>query len=46
MHTLGYADDAALLDRDIDVATAHVNSIAQCSRADADADMEIAQCEY
>ena len=39
VHTLGYADDAALLDSDKAVATARVTSIATGSRKDAD--MEI-----
>ena len=36
VHTLGYADDAALLDHDINVAAARVNSIARGSTKDAD----------
>ena len=41
VHTLGYADDAALLDASLDVATARVSSIAQGSREDADMDISI-----
>ena len=36
VHTLGYADDAALLDNNLAVATARVTAIAQGSREDAD----------
>ena len=36
LHTLGYADDAALLDGNLDVATARVTAIAEGSRKDAD----------
>ena len=36
VHTLGYADDAALLDGSREVATARVTAIAQGSRSDAD----------
>ena len=36
IHTLGYADDAALLDSDISTATDRVTSIAQGSEQDAD----------
>ena len=43
--TLGYADDAALLDRDIVTASARVTSIAQGSRTDADMVISIDKTE-
>ena len=45
LDTLGYADDAALLDAEIDVATARVTSIADGSRRDADMDISIEKTE-
>ena len=45
VHTLGYADDAALLDNDIDVATRRVTYIAQGSREDADMEISISKTE-
>ena len=45
IHTLGYADDAALLDTDIDVATARVTAIAQGSRQDADMQISVSKTE-
>ena len=36
IHTLGYADDAALLDYDIGTASSRVTTISQGSRQDAD----------
>ena len=36
IYTLGYADDAALIDSNLEVATARVSAIAQGSKADAD----------
>ena len=41
VHTLGYADDAALLDSKKAVATARVTSIAAGSRKDADMEISI-----
>ena len=43
--TLGYADDAALLDCDKEVAAARVTSIAKGSREDADMLINIAKTE-
>ena len=43
--TLGYADDAALLDTDINVATARVTAIARGSKADADMAINIDKTE-
>ena len=45
VHTLGYADDAGLLDGDIATATKRVTSIAQGSRTDADMEISIAKTE-
>ena len=45
VHTLGYADDAALLDSDINTVTARVTSIAQGSRSDADMTISISKTE-
>ena len=41
VHTLGYADDAALLDNSLAVATQRVSAIAQGSREDADMSISI-----
>jgi hypothetical protein len=41
LHTLGYADDAALLDDSIEKSTARVTSIAAGSRKDADMEINI-----
>ena len=43
--TLGYADDAALLDNSLTVATDRVTSIAQGSRRDADMEISIDKTE-
>jgi len=43
--TLGYADDAALLDEDINVATARVTAIAAGSRKDADMHISVDKTE-
>ena len=43
IHTLGYADDAALLDYDIDVASTRVTDIAQGSKQDADMEISISK---
>ena len=43
--TLGYADDAALLDRSGDVTTDRVTSISNGSRKDADMEISIAKTE-
>ena len=43
VHTLGYADDAALLDKNRDVATARVTAIAQGSMRDADMEISISK---
>ena len=45
IYTLGYADDAALVDTNIDVATARVTSIATGSRKDADMSINIDKTE-
>ena len=45
MHTLGCADDAALLDSDKDVATARVTSIAAGSRDMADMEINVTKTE-
>ena len=45
LDTLGYADDAALLDCDIDVATARVTSIARGSKQDADMEINASKTE-
>ena len=45
VHTLGYADDAALLDDSINTATARATSISQGSRDDADMLISIAKTE-
>ena len=36
IHTLAYADDAALLDKDVATATARVSAISKGSRKDVD----------
>ena len=43
--TLGYADDAALLDDDINVATTRATSIASGSKADADMEINVEKTE-
>jgi len=43
IHTLGYADDAVLLDYEINIATERVTSIAQGSKADADMVISVAK---
>ena len=43
LHTLGYADDAALLDGSIDMASTRVTAIAAGSRKDADMTINIAK---
>ena len=43
--TLGYADDAALLDTSLETATRRVTAIAQGSRADADMEISIDKTE-
>ena len=43
VHTLGYADDAALLDSDINTATERVTSIAKGSKKDADMEISISK---
>ena len=43
--TLGYADDAALLDNNIETSTNRVTAIAQGSRKDADMEISIAKTE-
>ena len=43
--TLGYADDAALLDADINISTARVTSIASGSRRDADMEISVEKTE-
>ena len=45
VHTLGYADDAALLDTDITVATARITSISQGSKRDADMEISVDKTE-
>ena len=45
IHSLGYADDAALVDNDLDVATSRVTSIAKGSKQDADMSINIAKTE-
>ena len=45
LHTLGYADDAALIDDNIITATARVTSIAAGSRSDADMEISISKTE-
>ena len=45
VHTLGYADDAALLDLSIETATARVTSIAQGSERDADMQINVDKTE-
>mgnify|MGYP003326603192 CR=1 FL=1 len=45
IYTLGYADDAVLLDVALDTATARVTSIAKGSRIDADMDISIAKTQ-
>ena len=42
LHTLGYADDAALLDTGVSTATARVNAISRGSRASADMNINVA----
>jgi hypothetical protein len=43
VHTLGYADDAALLDYDASMATQRVTDIAQGSKLDADMQISVAK---
>ena len=43
--TLGYADDAALLDNDIAISTTRVTAIAQGSRKDADMEINVDKTE-
>ena len=43
VHTLGYADDAALLDYDIETAEARITAIAQGSREKADMQISISK---
>jgi hypothetical protein len=45
VHTLGYADDAALLDKTVAQATKRVSEIAQGSRKDADMEISTAKTE-
>ena len=45
VHTLGYADDAALLDGNIQTATARVTKIAAGSKSDADMTISISKTE-
>ena len=45
IHSLGYADDAALVDNNLAVATDRVTNIAQGSRQDADMSINIAKTE-
>ena len=45
IHTLGYADDAALLDTNISAATERVTAIARGSKSDADMVISIAKTE-
>ena len=45
IHTLGYADDAALVDGDLGVATERVTAIAQGSKKDADMSINIGKTE-
>ena len=45
IHTLGYADDAALVDTNIDIATARVTSISKGSKADADMSINVSKTE-
>ena len=45
LHTLGYADDAVLLDGSIEVSTERVTGIAQRSKSDADMSINIAKTE-
>ena len=45
IHTLGYADDAALVDGDLGVATERVTAIAQGSKKDADMSINIDKTE-
>ena len=45
LHTLGYADDAALIDTDLHVATTRVTSIATGSKRDADMEISISKTE-
>ena len=46
VHTLGYADDAALLDNNIQVASRRVNAIASGSKADADMCINVGKTEF
>ena len=43
VHTLGYADDAALLDYEVSTATERVTAIAQGSTEDADMQISVAK---
>ena len=45
LHTLGYADDATLIDMNPTIASARVSSIAQGSKRDADMKINIAKTE-
>ena len=45
VYTLGYADDAALLDNSLGSASARVTSIATGSRADADMSISVKKTE-
>ena len=45
MHTLGYADDAALIDKTTAVATKRITAIAKGSRRDADMEISITKTE-
>ena len=45
LHTLGYADDAALIDMNPTIASARVTSIAQGSKRDADMKINIVKTE-
>ena len=45
IHTLGYADDAVLVDEGVEIATERVNAIACGSRRDADMHINVGQTE-
>ena len=45
LHTLGYADDAALLDTTLEKVTERVTSIAQGSKVDADKLISVSKTE-
>jgi hypothetical protein len=45
IHTLGYADDAVLVDESVEMATLRVNTIAVGSRKDADMNINVKKTE-